>query len=102
MPLLPFLCVYHNRSKGVTFENGNFKNISMGQGQEKPAEAVVEAFAKVGYDNGVGWCYAIVKEYSQVSNNLTHSVCLLLERRLGYAPELPLDAVLGSHSGEAS
>jgi len=38
------------KEKGVTFENGNFKNISMGQGQEKPAEAVVEAFAKNG-----GW-----------------------------------------------
>jgi len=38
------------KTKGVTFENGNFKNISMGQGQEKPAEAVVEAFAKNG-----GW-----------------------------------------------
>jgi dynein heavy chain len=38
------------REKGITFENGNFKNISMGQGQEKPAEAVVELFAKNG-----GW-----------------------------------------------
>lgn len=38
------------KSKGITFENGNFKNISMGQGQEKPAEAVVEQFAKTG-----GW-----------------------------------------------
>jgi dynein heavy chain len=38
------------RTKGITFENGNFKNISMGQGQEKPAEAVVQAFAKDG-----GW-----------------------------------------------
>ena len=38
------------KTKGVTFENGNFKNISMGQGQEKPAEAVVETFAKNG-----GW-----------------------------------------------
>ena len=35
---------------GVTIEKGNFKNISMGQGQEKPAEAVVEEFAKSG-----GW-----------------------------------------------
>lgn len=38
------------REKGVTFENGNFKNISMGQGQEKPAQDVVESFAKNG-----GW-----------------------------------------------
>merc|ERR1711871_64629 len=38
------------KTKGITFENGNFKNISMGQGQEKPAEAVVEQFAKSG-----GW-----------------------------------------------
>jgi dynein heavy chain len=38
------------KEKGITFENGNFKNISMGQGQEKPAEAVVEQFAKNG-----GW-----------------------------------------------
>jgi dynein heavy chain len=38
------------REKGITFENGNFKNISMGQGQEKPAEAVVEQYAKSG-----GW-----------------------------------------------
>jgi dynein heavy chain, axonemal len=36
--------------KGINFEAGNYKNISMGQGQEKPAEAVVEAFAKNG-----GW-----------------------------------------------
>ena len=35
---------------GINFEAGNFKNISMGQGQEKPAEAVVAAFAKNG-----GW-----------------------------------------------
>ena len=38
------------KTKGITFENGNFKNISMGQGQEKPAEAVVQAFAEKG-----GW-----------------------------------------------
>jgi len=38
------------KEKGITFENGNFKNISMGQGQEKPAEAVVASFAKNG-----GW-----------------------------------------------
>lgn len=35
---------------GFTIENGKFTNISMGQGQEKPAEAVVERFAKDG-----GW-----------------------------------------------
>ena len=38
------------RDNGVTLENGNFKNISMGQGQEKPAEAIVEQYAKSG-----GW-----------------------------------------------
>jgi len=38
------------KTLGVTIEKGNFKNISMGQGQEKPAEAVVEQFAKSG-----GW-----------------------------------------------
>ena len=38
------------RKKGMTYEKGNFKNISMGQGQEAPAEAVVSAFAKKG-----GW-----------------------------------------------
>lgn len=38
------------KTLGVTIENGNFTNISMGQGQEKPAEAVVEQFAKNG-----GW-----------------------------------------------
>jgi dynein heavy chain len=43
------------KEKGVTFENGNFKNISMGQGQEKPAEAVVESFAKNG-----GWVSLLV------------------------------------------
>lgn len=35
---------------GISFEKGNFKNISMGQGQEKLAESIVEAFAKSG-----GW-----------------------------------------------
>eukprot|EP01041_Mallomonas_annulata_P001785 gene1785-3464_t len=35
---------------GVNYEAGNFMNISMGQGQEKPAEAVIEAFARKG-----GW-----------------------------------------------
>ena len=35
---------------GMTYEKGTFKNISMGQGQEKPAEAVVAQFAKDG-----GW-----------------------------------------------
>eukprot|EP00604_Paraphysomonas_vestita_P004169 CAMPEP_0174821982 /NCGR_PEP_ID=MMETSP1107-20130205/11973_1 /TAXON_ID=36770 /ORGANISM="Paraphysomonas vestita, Strain GFlagA" /LENGTH=178 /DNA_ID=CAMNT_0016039729 /DNA_START=313 /DNA_END=846 /DNA_ORIENTATION=+ len=38
------------REKGINFEAGNYKNISMGQGQEKPAEAVIETFAKNG-----GW-----------------------------------------------
>jgi dynein heavy chain len=38
------------RELGLTFENGRFRNISMGQGQEKPAEAVIESFAKDG-----GW-----------------------------------------------
>ncbi len=38
------------KKKGITFENGNFKHISMGQGQEKPAEKVVADFAKNG-----GW-----------------------------------------------
>lgn len=38
------------RSMGITTDNGKFTNISMGQGQEKPAEAVVEAAAKTG-----GW-----------------------------------------------
>jgi len=35
---------------GITFENGNFRNISMGQGQERLAEAVIKRFAKDG-----GW-----------------------------------------------
>ena len=38
------------KEKGITFEKGNFKNISMGQGQEAPAEAVVANYAKNG-----GW-----------------------------------------------
>jgi dynein heavy chain len=48
------------KTKGITFENGNFKNISMGQGQEKPAEAVVEAFAKNGgWVSTCGWLFMI-------------------------------------------
>lgn len=35
---------------GFTEENGNFRNISMGQGQEAPAESIVQRFAKDG-----GW-----------------------------------------------
>lgn len=35
---------------GITTENGKFLNISMGQGQEAPAEAALEAFAESG-----GW-----------------------------------------------
>jgi len=38
------------RDKGISTEAGTFCNISMGQGQEKPAEAVLERFAKTG-----GW-----------------------------------------------
>ncbi|CAM9463616.1 unnamed protein product [Sphacelaria rigidula] len=38
------------RTLDITTENGKFINISMGQGQEKPAEGVVERFAKDG-----GW-----------------------------------------------
>ena len=38
------------REKGITAENKRFINISMGQGQEAPAEAVVTRFAKEG-----GW-----------------------------------------------
>jgi dynein heavy chain len=35
---------------GITIENGRFMNISMGQGQEKRAETIIESFAKTG-----GW-----------------------------------------------
>ena len=38
------------KSLGLSIANGRFRNISMGQGQEKPAEAIVERFAKDG-----GW-----------------------------------------------
>eukprot|EP00904_Undaria_pinnatifida_P003126 jgi/Undpi1/12814/HiC_scaffold_7.g02481.m1 len=38
------------RTLDITTDNGKFINISMGQGQEKPAEGVVERFAKDG-----GW-----------------------------------------------
>eukprot|EP00903_Cladosiphon_okamuranus_P015249 g14093.t1 len=38
------------RTLDITTENGKFINISMGQGQEKPAEGVVERFARDG-----GW-----------------------------------------------
>ena len=38
------------REYGITLEKGNFRNISMGQGQEKPAEALVRQFARTG-----GW-----------------------------------------------
>jgi dynein heavy chain len=38
------------KSIGISEEFGTFRNISMGQGQEKPAEAVVELFAQQG-----GW-----------------------------------------------
>lgn len=50
------------KDKGVTFENGNFKNISMGQGQEKPAEAVVESFAKNG-----GWVSDLFISFNSLS-----------------------------------
>ena len=36
---------------GLTIANGRFTNVSMGQGQEKPAESLVQRFAKDG-----GWC----------------------------------------------
>jgi dynein heavy chain len=35
---------------GISTENGNFRNISMGQGQEKPAETIISQFAQSG-----GW-----------------------------------------------
>jgi dynein heavy chain len=38
------------RAHGFTLDNGKFVNVSMGQGQEKPAEAMTERFAKEG-----GW-----------------------------------------------
>ncbi len=38
------------RELGITQENGRFMNISMGQGQELPAEAAVKKFASSG-----GW-----------------------------------------------
>jgi dynein heavy chain len=38
------------REKGINSKNKRFANISMGQGQEKPAEAIVRQFAKEG-----GW-----------------------------------------------
>ncbi|CAM9289667.1 unnamed protein product, partial [Choristocarpus tenellus] len=38
------------KTLGISTDNGKFINISMGQGQEKPAEGVVERFAKDG-----GW-----------------------------------------------
>jgi dynein heavy chain, axonemal len=52
------------KEKGVTFENGNFKNISMGQGQEKPAEAEVQKFAKNG-----GWVsYFVSVDPNSIAN----------------------------------
>jgi len=39
------------KTLGLTIANGRFTNISMGQGQEMPAEALVQRFAKDG-----GWC----------------------------------------------
>jgi dynein heavy chain len=38
------------KQRGLTLENGRFINISMGQGQEKPAEVAIEKFAREG-----GW-----------------------------------------------
>ena len=38
------------KEKGISLENNRFANISMGQGQEAPAEAIVKKFAKEG-----GW-----------------------------------------------
>jgi dynein heavy chain len=38
------------KKMGISFEHGNFSNISMGQGQEAPAEAIIEKYSKEG-----GW-----------------------------------------------
>ena len=54
------------KTKGITFENGNFKNISMGQGQEKPAEAVVESFAKNGGWVSILYCIVFYRYCSMV------------------------------------
>merc|ERR1712070_978303 len=35
---------------GISTENGTFRNISMGQGQEKPAETIISKFSSIG-----GW-----------------------------------------------
>jgi hypothetical protein len=44
-------CLWFGLSQlGISTENGKFMNISMGQGQEKPAEAAVASYARDG-----GW-----------------------------------------------
>ncbi len=53
------------RESGITQESGRFMNISMGQGQELPAEAAVQKFARSG-----GW------------------IMLQVPRPLGVAPQL--------------
>lgn len=63
------------KTLGVTFENGNFKNISMGQGQEKPAEAVIQSFAKNG-----GWVRSYIINNKIIYDNILKFIVLLLNR----------------------
>ena len=81
------------KTKGVTFENGNFKNISMGQGQEKPAEAVVETFAKNG-----GWVSIVSFRLSSLKSLFLTLHTTLFCLFVGHASELSPDAVLGAHA----
>jgi dynein heavy chain len=62
------------KAHGFTIENGKFVNVSMGQGQEKPAEALVERFAKTG-----GWammqnCH-LMQTWVPVLERLLEVVC---------------------------
>jgi len=62
------------KTLGFTLENGKFVNISMGQGQEKPAEAVTERFSREG-----GWamlqnCH-LMQTWVPALERLFESVC---------------------------
>ena len=57
------------REFSVTQENGRFMNISMGQGQEAPAEAAVQKFAKEG-----GWIMLQVLYPARVATSVRFSL----------------------------
>ena len=90
------------KTMNISTDEGTFCNISMGQGQEKPAEAVVERYPRPRRNLQTTRLHGIAASprrdpVSPASRVTSRGLSQVREiGRLGDAPELPSDVVLGA------